>query len=43
MGLDGDKDSAQGETDMDKLSEWLREQQTMEETIEILTSEGWMV
>jgi hypothetical protein len=26
-----------------KLGEWLRDQQTMEETISILQQEGWMV
>lgn len=29
--------------DVDKLSDWLRDQHTMEETIEILENEGWMV
>lgn len=44
LSLEGaDKDSQLAETDMDKLSEWLRDQQTMEETIEILQNEGWMV
>jgi hypothetical protein len=38
-----DADSQLAEMDMNKLSEWLRDQQTMEETIEILQSEGWMV
>jgi len=38
-----EKDSQHAEMDMDKLSEWLRDQQTMEETIEILQNEGWMV
>ena len=41
--VNGDADSQLAEMDMNKLSEWLRDQQTMEETIEILQSEGWMV
>lgn len=42
-GRDADNADPSGETDMEKLSAWLRDQQTMEETIEILQAEGWMV
>ena len=42
-GRGSDRADPSGETDMEKLSAWLRDQQTMEETIEILQAEGWMV
>jgi hypothetical protein len=33
----------EGDADIEKLGEWLRYQETMEDTISILQKEGWML